>query len=129
MYYIKSLFYKRLQARNICCCLQIIIKKKTSLRLYFSSHSEVVDTARRNPYFDAVVGLVWSHDPESYAGCSVTTGRASHARQFKGDDPGKKIYPGPPGWGGGVEREADVTHKNLFVEKLLNEEAKIHIEP
>jgi hypothetical protein len=26
---------------------------------------------RRYPYFDVVVGLVWSHDPESYAGGSV----------------------------------------------------------
>jgi len=25
-------------------------------------------------------------------------GRASHARQVKGDDPDKKGYPGPPGW-------------------------------
>jgi hypothetical protein len=26
---------------------------------------------RRCPYFEVVVGLVWSHDPESYAGGSV----------------------------------------------------------
>jgi hypothetical protein len=44
-----------------------------------------------------VVGLVWSHDPKSYTG-----GRASHARQVKGDDPDKKGYPGPPGWGFGL---------------------------
>jgi hypothetical protein len=30
------------------------------------------------------------------------TGRASHARQVKGDDPHQKGYPGPPGWGFGV---------------------------
>ena len=30
------------------------------------------------------------------------TGRASHARKAKGDDPDKKGYPGPPGWGFGV---------------------------
>jgi hypothetical protein len=30
---------------------------------------------------------------------AYATGRASHARQVKGDDPGKKGYPGPPGWG------------------------------
>jgi len=35
------------------------------------------------PYFDAVVGLEWSNDPESYAGGSIVTGRASHARQVK----------------------------------------------
>jgi hypothetical protein len=26
---------------------------------------------RRYPYFDVVVGLVWSYDPKSYAGGSV----------------------------------------------------------
>jgi hypothetical protein len=30
---------------------------------------------------------------------AYATGRASHARQVKGDDPNKKGYPGPPGWG------------------------------
>jgi hypothetical protein len=30
------------------------------------------------------------------------TGRASHARQVKGDDPDKNGYPGPPGLGFGV---------------------------
>ena len=30
---------------------------------------------------------------------AYATGRASHARQVKGDDPDKKGYPGPPGWG------------------------------
>jgi len=40
---------------------------------------------------------VRSHDPESYAGGSLATGRVSHARQVKGDDPDKKGYPGPPG--------------------------------
>jgi hypothetical protein len=33
----------------------------------------------------------------TYATC-----RASHARQVKGDDPDKKGYPGPPGWGFGM---------------------------
>jgi hypothetical protein len=35
------------------------------------------------PYFDVVVGLAWSNDPESYAGISMATGRASHVRQVK----------------------------------------------
>jgi hypothetical protein len=30
-----------------------------------------ISTPRRCPYFDVVVGLVWSHDPKSYAGGSV----------------------------------------------------------
>jgi len=49
-----------------------------------------------------VVGLVWSNDPESYAGSSDVTDMASCARQVKGDDPDKKGYPGPPGWGLGL---------------------------
>jgi hypothetical protein len=57
-----------------------------------------------------VVGLVWSNDPESYAGGSVATCRAFHIRQVKGDDPDKKKYPGPPGCGLG---------KMFFFEKLL----------
>jgi hypothetical protein len=39
------------------------------------------------PYFDVVVGIVWSNDPESYAGGSVATGRVYLAGQVKGDDP------------------------------------------
>jgi len=54
------------------------------------------------PYFDVVVGLAWSNDPESCAGGSDATANASHARQVKGDDPDKKGYPRPPGWGLGV---------------------------
>jgi len=34
---------------------------------------------------------------------TYATDRASHARQVKGDDPDKKGYSGPPGWGFGVE--------------------------
>jgi hypothetical protein len=33
---------------------------------------------------------------------AYATGRASHARQVKGDEPDKKGYPGPPGWGFGM---------------------------
>jgi hypothetical protein len=54
---------------------------------------------RRYPYFDVVVSLAWSYDPESYAGDSIAAGRVSSAREVKGDDPDKKGYPGPPGWG------------------------------
>jgi hypothetical protein len=33
---------------------------------------DLLMTPRRYPYFDVVVGLVWSHDPESYADDSVS---------------------------------------------------------
>jgi hypothetical protein len=45
------------------------------------------------------VRLAWSNDPESHTGGSIDTGRVSQAGQFKGDDPDKERYLGPPGWG------------------------------
>ena len=39
------------------------------------------------------------------------TGSASHARQVKGDDPDKKGYPGPPGWGFSVGLTTPYTKK------------------
>jgi hypothetical protein len=53
-------------------------------------------------YFDTVLGLAWSNDPESYDGSSIAIGRVSHARQVKGDDPDRKGYPGSSGLGLGV---------------------------
>jgi hypothetical protein len=46
---------------------------------------------------------MWSNDLENYANGSVATGWASHARQVEGDDPDKKGYSDPPGWGLGCE--------------------------
>jgi hypothetical protein len=69
-----------------------------------------------------VVGLAWSHDPKSYAGGSSVTGRASHARQVKGDDPDKKGYPGPPGWGFGV-RLTTPHSKNLLLRNTYRRDA------
>jgi hypothetical protein len=40
--------------------------------------------------------------PRAVQAVAYVTGRASHARQVKGDDPDKKGYPRPPGWGFGV---------------------------
>ena len=65
------------------------------------------------PYFDVVVGLVWSNDPESCPGRSDAIGMASHARQVKGDDPDKKGYPGPPVWGLGVRLK--VSPRKTFI--------------
>ena len=45
---------------------------------------------------------------------ACVTGRASHARQVKGDDPDKKGYPGPPGWGLGVRLTAPPHKKKLL---------------
>jgi hypothetical protein len=40
--------------------------------------------------------------PRAMLAVVYATGRVSHARQVKDDDPDEKGYPGPPGWGLGV---------------------------
>jgi hypothetical protein len=60
---------------------------------------------------------VWSNDPDSYAGGSVATGRASHARQVKGDDADKKGCPTPPGARLAVGLTTP-THSKFSAEKL-----------
>jgi hypothetical protein len=56
------------------------------------------------------------NEPESYAGGSVATVRASLAKQVKGDDPDKKGHPGPPGCGLGCEADNLTSLKSLMVE-------------
>ena len=51
------------------------------------------------------------------------TGRASHARQVKGDDPDKKGYPGPPGWGLGVGLTA--SHSKKIIVTKFNQRNKL----
>jgi hypothetical protein len=55
---------------------------------------------------------------------ACATGSASHARQVKGDDPDKKGYSGPRGWGLGV-RPTTPPHKKNIVTKP-QEVAKAH---
>jgi hypothetical protein len=61
--------------------------------------------------------------PRAMLAIAYATGRVSHARQVKGDDPDKKGYPGPPGWGLGV-RLTTPPHKNIVTRS--QEEAKAH---
>ena len=49
--------------------------------------------------FCRVRRLAWCNDPESYAGGSVATGRATLAGQVKGEHSDKERYTGPPGCG------------------------------
>jgi len=53
---------------------------------------------------------------------SYATGRTSHARQVKGDDPDKKGYPGPPSWGLGMRLTTSPCKKNIVTNR--QEEAK-----
>jgi hypothetical protein len=52
---------------------------------------------------------------------AYATGRASHARQVKGDDPDKKGYPSPPGWGFGVELTTPHSKKLIVNESRTKE--------
>jgi hypothetical protein len=54
--------------------------------------------------------------PRAMLAVAYATGRASHARQVKGDDPDKKGYPDPPGWGFGVGLTTPHS-KNLLLRK------------
>jgi hypothetical protein len=53
---------------------------------------------------------VWSYVSDSYAGGSVATGRACHARQIKGDDIDQKGFHVSPFWGLG---KGLTSHKNM----------------
>jgi hypothetical protein len=55
---------------------------------------------------------------------AYATGRVSHARQVKGDDPDEKGYLGPPGWGLGVRLTTPLHKKNIVTRP--QEEAKAH---
>ena len=72
----------------------------THTHIYIYIYVRICEASPQSyPYFDVLVGLEWSDDPESYTGCSIVTGMAFQARQVKGDDPNTKGYPGSPGWG------------------------------
>ena len=49
---------------------------------------------------------------------AYATGRASHARQVKGDDPDKKGYTDPPGWGFVVGLTTALGGEGLVVTKV-----------
>jgi hypothetical protein len=55
--------------------------------------------------------------PRVMLAVAYAIGRASHARQVKGDDPDKKGYPGPPSWGFSVG-PTTLHSKNLLLRKL-----------
>jgi len=63
--------------------------------------------------------------PRAMLVVAYPTGRASHARQVKGDDPDKKGYPGPPDWGLGMRLTTSPCKKKYIVTKP-QAEAKAH---
>jgi hypothetical protein len=62
--------------------------------------------------------------PRAMLAVAYATGRASHARQVKGDDPDKKGYSGLPGWGLDVRLTTPHSKKNIVTKPY--EEAKAH---
>jgi hypothetical protein len=62
--------------------------------------------------------------PRAMLAVAYATGRASHARQVKGDDPDEKGYPGPPVWGLGVRLTTPPHKKNIVTRP--QEETKAH---
>jgi len=53
------------------------------------------------------------------------TGRASHARQVKGDNPDKKGCPGLPGWGFGMGLTTPSSKKKLIFTKVEQRKTRI----
>jgi len=53
-------------------------------------------------------------NPRTMLEVAYATGRASNARQVKGDDPNEKGYPGPSGWGLCVGLTTPHRNNNLF---------------
>ena len=54
---------------------------------------------------------------------AYATGRASHARQVKGDDPYKKGCPHPPGWGFGMGLTTPPIKKTFYYESRAKKKA------
>jgi hypothetical protein len=52
---------------------------------------------------------------------AYATGRVPHAKQVKGDDPDKKGYPGPPGWGFGMGLTTPHRKKSYHYESRVKE--------
>ena len=63
--------------------LVTVLTDRTNMNLFFQGKAF---SSRRCLHFEVVGGLEWSNDPESYAGGSVATDRASLAGKVKGDD-------------------------------------------
>jgi len=61
------------------------------------------------------------NDPESYAGGSVATGRATNAGQVKGEHPDKEIYSGLPGWEFSRAASDCTPLKNLLLLRSIEE--------
>jgi hypothetical protein len=55
---------------------------------------------------------------------AYANGRAFHARQVKGDDPDKKGYPSPPGWGFGVG--LTTSHSKKFIVTKVESKGKFN---
>jgi hypothetical protein len=54
--------------------------------------------------------------PRAVLAVAYAIGRASHAREVKGDDPDKKGYPVPPGWGFGVRLTTPHSKRTYYYE-------------
>jgi len=69
---------------SVCACVNRTVIAQVN-DVFIIAADEI--TPPRHTYFDVLLRLEWSNDPESYAGGSVAIGRVSGAGQVEGDDP------------------------------------------
>jgi hypothetical protein len=60
-------------------------------------------------------GLCGQMIPRAMLAVAYVTGRVSHARQVKGEEPDQKGHSGPPGWGLGVRLTTPRRKKNIVM--------------
>ena len=59
--------------------------------------------------------------PRAMLAVAYATGKASHAKQVKGDNPDKKGYTGPPVWGLGVRLTTPPRNKHIVMKHQGND--------
>jgi hypothetical protein len=95
-------------------CVYVLFLLNAYIYIYIYTHIPPPDGI---PTLTQWRGLRGHMNPRAMLAVAYATGRASHARQVKGNDPDKK---GPPGWGLGIGLTTPHHENNLFRNPRIN---------